>query len=50
MMNHKKYDLVVRFKIFIVKMPLLPGIHGLQFRRISGNAWQYHTFGEFKHC
>ncbi|PLW14917.1 hypothetical protein PCANC_14770 [Puccinia coronata f. sp. avenae] len=40
----KKYDLVVRFEIFIVKMPLLPGISGLQFRRISGNAWQYQTF------
>lgn len=34
-------DLIVRFEISIVKMPLLPGIHGLQFRRISGNAWQY---------
>jgi hypothetical protein len=41
----KKLDLVVRFEIFIVKMPLLPGISGLQFRRISGNAWQYQTFG-----
>ncbi|KAA1126505.1 serine/threonine-protein kinase KIN2 [Puccinia graminis f. sp. tritici] len=40
----KKLDLVVRFEIFIVKMPLLPGISGLQFRRISGNAWQYQTF------
>lgn len=40
----KKYDLVVRFEIFIVKMPLLPGISGLQFRRIAGNAWQYQTF------
>ncbi|GAA6040739.1 hypothetical protein JCM8097_003273, partial [Rhodosporidiobolus ruineniae] len=36
-----KNDLVVRFEIFLVKMPLLPGIHGLQFRRIGGNAWQY---------
>ncbi|GAA5839620.1 hypothetical protein JCM11251_003560 [Rhodosporidiobolus azoricus] len=34
-------DLIVRFEIFLVKMPLLPGIHGLQFRRIGGNAWQY---------
>ncbi|GAA5974491.1 hypothetical protein JCM21900_005831 [Sporobolomyces salmonicolor] len=34
-------DLIVRFEVFIVKMPLLPGIHGLQFRRIGGNAWQY---------
>ncbi|KAH9456067.1 hypothetical protein Pst134EB_012281 [Puccinia striiformis f. sp. tritici] len=42
--HNKKLDLVVRFEIFIVKMPLLPGISGLQFRRISGNAWQYQTF------
>lgn len=33
-------DLVVRFEIILVKM-LLPGIHGLQFRKISGDAWQY---------
>ncbi|KAM0755280.1 Pkinase-domain-containing protein [Meredithblackwellia eburnea MCA 4105] len=34
-------DLIVRFEVFVVRMPLLPGIHGLQFRRIAGNAWQY---------
>ncbi|BGP13021.1 Serine/threonine-protein kinase [Rhodosporidiobolus nylandii] len=34
-------EMVVRFEIFLVKMPLLPGIHGLQFRRIGGNSWQY---------
>ena len=39
-------DLVVRFEVFLVKMPLLPGIHGLQFRRISGNAWHYHMLGK----
>lgn len=38
-------DLVVRFEIFIVKMPLLPGISGLQFRRICGDAWQYQMLG-----
>lgn len=27
-------DLIVRFEIFIVRMPLLPGFSGLQFRRI----------------
>lgn len=40
-------DMIVRFEVFIVKMPLLPGIHGVQFRRISGNAWQYSLFGAF---
>ncbi|KAK4698476.1 serine/threonine protein kinase KIN1/2, partial [Phenoliferia sp. Uapishka_3] len=34
-------DLIVRFEVFVVRMPLLPGFHGLQFRRIAGNAWQY---------
>ncbi|KAI8364740.1 uncharacterized protein BYT42DRAFT_167466 [Radiomyces spectabilis] len=34
-------DLVVRFEIYIVKVPWLLGMHGLQFRRISGDIWQY---------
>ncbi|GAA5939872.1 hypothetical protein JCM3775_007133 [Rhodotorula graminis] len=34
-------DMIVRFEIFLIKMPLLPGIHGLQFRRIGGSTWQY---------
>lgn len=34
-------DLVVRFEIFIVKVPLLLGVHGLQFRRVAGDTWQY---------
>lgn len=41
-----KSDMIVRFEIFLVKMPLLPGIHGLQFRRIGGDAWQYQMLGE----
>ncbi|BGO96863.1 Serine/threonine-protein kinase [Rhodotorula toruloides] len=39
--SQNKSDMIVRFEIFLVKMPLLPGIHGLQFRRIGGDAWQY---------
>lgn len=35
------HELVVRFEIYVVKVPLLLGVNGLQFRRISGNAWQY---------
>lgn len=34
-------ELVVRFEIMIVKVPLLP-LHGIQFRRIGGDGWQYH--------
>jgi serine/threonine protein kinase KIN1/2 len=32
--------LAVRFEINIVKVPWLP-LHGLQFRRASGDGWQY---------
>lgn len=39
-------DLVIRFDIIIVKVPWVPGIHGLQFRRRSGNAWSYSQLGE----
>ncbi|KAF8329805.1 uncharacterized protein EI90DRAFT_2996982 [Cantharellus anzutake] len=35
-----KNVLCVRFEISIVKVPFLP-LHGLQFRRIGGDAWQY---------
>lgn len=34
-------DLVMRFEIYIVKVPWLLGMHGLQFRRVGGNPWQY---------
>ncbi|KAE8258525.1 hypothetical protein A4X13_0g1626 [Tilletia indica] len=33
--------LTVQFEIFVVKVPLLLGVNGLQFRRVSGNPWQY---------
>jgi len=33
--------LAVRFEINVVKVPILP-LHGLQFRRASGDGWQYH--------
>ncbi|MCO5549020.1 hypothetical protein L7F22_002486 [Adiantum nelumboides] len=34
-------ELAVRFEIYVVKVPLLLGVNGLQFRRIGGNPWQY---------
>ncbi|GAA6051304.1 hypothetical protein JCM3770_006802 [Rhodotorula araucariae] len=34
-------DMIVRFEIALVRLPLLPGIHGLQFRRIGGSGFQY---------
>jgi hypothetical protein len=33
-------ELVVRFEVNILKVPLLP-LHGIQFRRIGGDGWQY---------
>ncbi|KAL9937976.1 hypothetical protein V8E36_003521 [Tilletia maclaganii] len=33
--------LTVQFEIFVVKVPLLLGVNGLQFRRVAGNTWQY---------
>ncbi|ORX34603.1 hypothetical protein BD324DRAFT_636597 [Kockovaella imperatae] len=32
--------LIVRFEIFVVKVPWLP-LHGIQFRRVGGDGWQY---------
>jgi len=32
--------LSVRFEVNIVKVPWLP-LHGIQFRRASGDGWQY---------
>lgn len=40
-MNPSVMELAVRFEIYVVKVPLLLGVNGLQFRRISGNPWQY---------
>lgn len=34
-------DLIVRFEIYIVKVPWLLGMHGLQFRRVSGDPFLY---------
>lgn len=34
-------DMIVRFEVMVVKVPLLLGMNGLQFRRTSGNPWQY---------
>ncbi|OXB34270.1 hypothetical protein LQV05_006697 [Cryptococcus neoformans] len=33
-------SLIVRFEIFVVKVPVLP-LHGIQFRRVGGDGWQY---------
>ncbi|KAK1926273.1 hypothetical protein DB88DRAFT_481296 [Papiliotrema laurentii] len=33
-------SLIVRFEIYVVKVPWLP-LHGIQFRRVGGDGWQY---------
>ncbi|KAK9762551.1 Serine/threonine-protein kinase [Basidiobolus ranarum] len=30
-----------RFRISIVKVPWLPGLHGIRFRRLVGHPWEY---------
>jgi hypothetical protein len=39
-------EVEVVFEICIVKVPLLLGMNGLQFRRVSGNPWQYQTLAK----
>lgn len=36
----------VCFEICIVKVPLLLGMNGIQFRRVSGNPWQYQALAK----
>ncbi|KAJ2710055.1 Serine/threonine-protein kinase [Coemansia spiralis] len=39
-LQHKPGGDAICFQIFLVRMPLL-GLHGLQFRRVSGPTWRY---------
>lgn len=38
-------SMVLEFEIFIVKVPLL-SLHGIQFKRMSGNTWQYKNLAD----
>ncbi|KAK8116029.1 hypothetical protein PG984_012531 [Apiospora sp. TS-2023a] len=38
-------SMVLEFEIFIVKVPLL-SLHGLQFKRMSGNTWQFKNMAD----
>ncbi|KAI1498771.1 hypothetical protein F5X99DRAFT_309534 [Biscogniauxia marginata] len=48
-MTHVQSDLggnmVLEFEIFIVKVPLL-SLHGLQFKRMEGNTWQFKNMAD----
>ncbi|KAI5467662.1 hypothetical protein BGZ63DRAFT_419352 [Mariannaea sp. PMI_226] len=38
-------SMVLDFEIFIVKVPLL-SLHGIQFKRMTGNTWQYKSMAD----
>jgi hypothetical protein len=38
-------SMVLEFEIFIVKVPLL-SLHGIQFKRTTGNTWQYKSMAD----
>ncbi|PHH49961.1 Protein kinase kin1 [Ceratocystis fimbriata CBS 114723] len=38
-------SMILEFEIFIVKVPLL-SLHGIQFKRMAGNTWQYKNMAE----
>ncbi|KAK1961317.1 Pkinase-domain-containing protein [Colletotrichum sublineola] len=38
-------SMVLEFEIFIVKVPLL-SLHGIQFKRLVGNTWQYKNMAD----
>ncbi|CAK7263227.1 Serine/threonine-protein kinase [Sporothrix epigloea] len=38
-------NLVLEFEIFIVKVPVFT-LHGIQFKRLSGNTWQYKNMAD----
>ncbi|KAJ0268700.1 hypothetical protein COL940_013143 [Colletotrichum noveboracense] len=38
-------NMVLEFEIFIVKVPLL-SLHGIQFKRLVGNTWQYKNMAD----
>ena len=38
-------NLVLEFEIFIVKVPVI-SLHGIQFKRMRGNTWQYKSMAD----
>ena len=38
-------SMVLEFEIFIVKVPLL-SLHGIQFKRMAGNTWQFKNMAD----
>lgn len=40
--NKYNINFTIQFEIYIVKVPLF-ALHGLQFKRVGGNTWQYRS-------
>ena len=40
MENDLGSNLVLKFEIFLVKVPLF-SLHGIQFKKVAGGTWQY---------
>lgn len=38
-------NMVLRFEIFVVKVPIL-NIHGIQFKKVDGGTWQYKNMAQ----
>lgn len=38
-------NMMMRFEIFVVKVPLI-GLHGIQFKKLDGNTWQYKNMAQ----
>jgi len=38
-------SMILKFEIFIVKVPLL-SLHGIQFKRLAGGTWQYKSMAD----
>lgn len=38
-------SMVLDFEIFVVKVPVI-SLHGIQFKRVSGNTWQYKNMAD----
>lgn len=38
-------SMVLEFEIFVVKIPVI-SLHGIQFKRLSGNTWQYKNMAD----
>ncbi|KAG9808753.1 hypothetical protein KCU68_g21501, partial [Aureobasidium melanogenum] len=47
--THVQSDLgegmVLKFEIFVVKVPLL-SLHGIQFKKVDGGTWQYKNMAQ----